>query len=387
MAPDFGDHIQGVVRIWLDAQREIGEAWLRAFSPDWASSAGGGPGGARATSGADAAPAGEDAGMGNAAAGEGRRTTNEQPGPQPTATFAESYRAMLRMWEQLVTGLVPPGPGLEGFGHLYGDAFDNLAAPWFEALRPPDQHLSKTKGERSALSQFTDLYWDAYERTMGRLLESPDVGYRREFDQRLLQSARAWIEFRSASFDYLAVLGRAWVEIVGEMMSELDSMGRQGKKVTSFVELLQLWTEVADRVLIEIFRREEYAKAQGRLLNASMAYRREERRTADAFLKMTHVPSQSDLDEVAREVHLLRREVRELRKSARESEAELRDLRKRSSPTKAQSPARSRPARSRTKAPSKPAAREKKSAQPAVEGDGPKAPAQSPKSDKSNGIE
>jgi class III poly(R)-hydroxyalkanoic acid synthase PhaE subunit len=358
-AVDFGDQFQAMAKTWLDAQRQLGENWLRALSPF--SVPGNFPDG-DASSEARAGEAGESP-QSNPAAITGL-----------TENLTAGYRALVRMFELSFGSFTPaafasftsPGPAspaggqpldaffaesvrrlqglmgipfgqapgtpydmaslsnlwVEGFQKLYGDQFQKLTAPWLESLRPADQRPSQADGDRSALSQFTDLYWDAYERTMGRLLESPSVGYRREFDQRLTQSYRAWLEFRRASFDYVAVLGEAWVKTLTEMMVELDSMTKQGKTVNSLVDMLHLWTKVADRVLIDTFGQEEYARVQGRLLNAAMNYRLEERQTADVFLKMSHLPSRTEVDEVTKEMHQLRRELRELRRRLVEKEGD-----------------------------------------------------------------
>jgi class III poly(R)-hydroxyalkanoic acid synthase PhaE subunit len=355
---DFRDQFQAMAKTWLDAQRQLGESWLRALSPFPVP---------------DASPDGDASS--EARAGEAGAASQGSPAAVTSLTegLTAGYRTLVRMFELSFGSFTPPafggfatpgaapagepalnaffaesarrlqglmgipfaqGPGtpydmaslsnlwFEGFQKMYGNQFQKMTAPWLESLGPRDDGLTQADGDRSVLSQFTDLYWDTYERTMGRLLESPSVGYRREFDQRLMQSYRAWLEFRRASFDYLAVLGEAWVKTLTEMMVELDSMTKQGKTVDSLVDLFHLWTKVADRVLIETFGQEEYARVQGRLLNAAMNYRLEERQTADVFLKMSHLPSRTEVDEVTKEMHQLRRELRELRRRLVEKEAD-----------------------------------------------------------------
>jgi polyhydroxyalkanoate synthase subunit PhaE len=333
---DFGDQAQAMFKAWMEAQPQMGESWLRAISPPSRPQPDGAESGSRGTPKLGEVPWAAPTGMGNVSEG-----------------LADAYRAIVRMFEVSLPGWTPgvsvPPPGnvmptflseatkrlqnlmdiqlpwgpsapkdMVELSRLWLDGFQKLSAPWFEAPRPAEERLEQTDGDRSVLSRFSDLYWDAYERTMGRLLESPSVGYRRELDERLLQSFRAWVDFRRASFEYLTVLGETWVRTLAEMTSELESRTKEGNTVTSLVELFNLWTTVADRVLIETFGHEEYAEVQGRLLNASMAYRLEERQTAEAFLKMSHLPSRGELDEVGRELHQLRRDVRDLRKQLRE---------------------------------------------------------------------
>lgn len=38
-----------------------------------------------------------------------------------------------------------------------------------------------------ALSELYNLYWDIYEKTFGSFLQSPSLGYTREFNNKLLK--------------------------------------------------------------------------------------------------------------------------------------------------------------------------------------------------------
>jgi polyhydroxyalkanoate synthesis regulator phasin len=82
-------------------------------------------------------------------------------------------------------------------------------------------------------------------------------------------------------------------------------------------ELLRLWGTTADNVLTELFATDAYARAQGRLVNAAMAYRLAEAELGDLFLETVNVPTRRQLDEANRAIHELRREVRRLRKEVR----------------------------------------------------------------------
>ena len=80
-------------------------------------------------------------------------------------------------------------------------------------------------------------------------------------------------------------------------------------------KLLFLWVEVVDHTFTKVFRSEEYIRLQGQLVNAATAYKLREREIVDAFLKASHLPSRSELDEGYRRIYELRKEVKELRKA------------------------------------------------------------------------
>jgi class III poly(R)-hydroxyalkanoic acid synthase PhaE subunit len=207
---------------------------------------------------------------------------------------------------------------------LYLEEWQKLVQPWAESLRRAPWHFGQAStGDGSALIELMNLYGDAYERTFGRLLESPSLGHTRELDADLLKGFDAWVDYRRASFEYQVGLAETWTEAFQEFMLKLVSRVEKGDPVQSVRQLLFLWIEVIDQVFAEVFRSEEYIRMQGHLVNTATAYRLREREIVDAFLKTSHVPSRSELDEAYRRIYHLKKDVKELKKALQEVKAEL----------------------------------------------------------------
>ena len=163
-----------------------------------------------------------------------------------------------------------------------------------------------------------NLYWDTYERTFGRLLESPSLGYSRELNERLLKGFDAWLEFRRVSYEYQVLLAESWAKAFERLSQKLISGAQAGEKVESLRELLFLWIDVIEEAFLGVFRTEAYIQLQGRLVDTAMAYRIQEREIVEGFLKVSHVPSRSELDEAYRRIYELGKEVKELKKALQE---------------------------------------------------------------------
>ena len=207
---------------------------------------------------------------------------------------------------------------------LYGEQWKGLVQPWTESLRRAPWHFGQASaGDGSALIEFTNLYWDAYERTFGRLLESPSLGHSREMNEDLLKGFDAWLDYRRASFEYQVTLGQTWIQAFEEIMRRLVAQAEKGETVPGVRQLLSLWVEVVDHTFTEVFRSEEYILLQGQLVNAATTYRIREREIVDSFLKASHVASRSELDEGYRRVYELRKEVKELRKAVQALKGEV----------------------------------------------------------------
>lgn len=233
--------------------------------------------------------------------------------------FTETLRQQLLQLPQEMQKAFQDSSELWG---LYCEQGKGFVQPWTESLRRAPWHVGQAStGNGSALIEFTNLYWDAYERTFGRLLESPSLGHTREMNEDLLKGFDAWLDYRRASFEYQVTLGETWIHAFEEIMRRLVTQAEKGETVPGVRKLLFLWVEVVDHTFTKVFRSEEYIRLQGQLVNAATAYKLREREIVDAFLKASHLPSRSELDEGYRRIYELRKEVKELRKAVQEIKA------------------------------------------------------------------
>ena len=206
---------------------------------------------------------------------------------------------------------------------LYREQWQGLVQPWAESLRQAPWHFGQAStGNGSALMALPNIYWDAFEKTFGRLLESPSLGLTRELNQDMLKGFDAWLDYRRASFEYEATLGETWMHAFEEFMRQLVAQAEKGDTIPGVKKLLFLWVEVVDRVFTEVFRSDEYVRIQGRLVNTATAYRCRERELVDAFLKTSHLASRSELDEAYRRIYELGKDVKELKKALKTIKAE-----------------------------------------------------------------
>ena len=202
---------------------------------------------------------------------------------------------------------------------LYQEEWQKLGQPWLESWRRASWHFGQAAtGDGSALIKLTNLYWDAYERTFGRLMESPSLGHTRELNEQMLKGFDSWLDFRRASFEYQVVMSQTWCRAFERFIGKLVSLAEAGEPIEDLRQLLFLWLDIVDEIFLGMFRSEEYIRMQGQLMNTAMAYRIHEREIIEAFLKISHLPSRSELDEANRRIYELRKEVKELKSAVRQ---------------------------------------------------------------------
>ena len=192
---------------------------------------------------------------------------------------------------------------------------------WAEPLRLSLEIASRAVvGYASAVSEATNLYWDIYEKTFGSVLQSPSLGYTREFNNKLFKSFDAWINFSKASVDYQLVLVEGWLKAFEELTRELASSKEKDETIQNWQQFLQVWSSVFDRVFAQTFRSEDALEIQGKFLNSAMTYRLRQQQLMEVFLKMNDLPSRSEVDEIHRSIYELRKEIKSLKKSLAQSQ-------------------------------------------------------------------
>ncbi|HTL61384.1 MAG TPA: class III poly(R)-hydroxyalkanoic acid synthase subunit PhaE [Nitrospira sp.] len=240
-------------------------------------------------------------------------------------TMFANYSTKLR--EQLLLspdGMARTAGDMAELWRLYLEEWQKLSQPWTESWRRASWHFGQAAtGDGSALIKLTNLYWDAYERTFGRLMESPSLGHTRELNEQLLKGFDSWLDFRRASFEYQVVMSETWCRSFERFIGRMASLVEAGKPVQDVRQLLFLWLDVVDENFLAVFRSDEYIRMQGHLMNTAMTYRIHERDIVEAFLKISHVPSRSELDEAYRRIYELRKEVKELKSAFRQIQSKV----------------------------------------------------------------
>lgn len=235
----------------------------------------------------------------------------------------ETIEETSQVWLQTPANIAGIAEDMGGLWQLYVRQWEQFGQPW-EALlqRTPELYAKAATGDRAALQAFGEDYRDAYQRTLGRLVASPNLGIARDYYRKLQEGFDAWVTWQIAYAEYFAVLSEIWDTAFEKFTQNLLEMAEADEKITNLRELILLWTRGAEQVFTDTFRSEDYVLAQGKMLNATMEYRIHEREIIEEFLKYYDLPTRTELDEAHRRIYELRKEIKSLKKSVAELSAD-----------------------------------------------------------------
>ena len=242
----------------------------------------------------------------------------------------QSYVADVNMWESwfdfIQSATTPATPAAvkttqnqAELWQIYLKGLQKLTQLWAESLQQSlESGAGAVGGYAGALIELSNLYWSMYENTFGSAVQSPNLGYAREFNNKLLKSFDAGINFSKANFDYQILLLDVWLKASEGLMRELASSEEKGETVQNWQQLLQVWSSVFDGVFLQMFRAEDALEVRGNFLNSATLYRLYPQQLMEVFLKMYGLPTRSEVDEIHHSIYELRKEVKGIKKSLAE---------------------------------------------------------------------
>lgn len=148
---------------------------------------------------------------------------------------------------------------------------------------------------------------------MSRLSQAPTFAHLWDMDQKLAGLSVAWAALHGANAAYHALIARGWAKAQRNLLAKAPPA--DGKPV-DWRAGTDAWLAELNAVLLETMRSDEYLALQKRLLDAGLQVREQLRKLGEDLAEWFQLPSRNEVDDLARSVTELRRELRRERRRA-----------------------------------------------------------------------
>jgi len=157
------------------------------------------------------------------------------------------------------------------------------------------------------------------DQTLQRMAEGPQLADLWNTERKFIAVFNAWTAMRRHSLEHNKVVLEAWMKAAGAFAKLLNERADKGEALESWREVLALWVETANEVLLETQRSEAFLSTQRDLVKASSELRLAQQDLAEFYSEMFGYPTRTELDDVHRTVTELRRELRAFKRESRTS--------------------------------------------------------------------
>ncbi|MFD0917396.1 poly(R)-hydroxyalkanoic acid synthase subunit PhaE [Pseudahrensia aquimaris] len=173
-----------------------------------------------------------------------------------------------------------------------------------------------TKGRDQFMAMLDPANWTAYAPEQLRtILESIAEGPKfADLATPHIDAAEAWretLDYQQAAANMAKVLQEAWGRTYETYAKDYSLEDLQSGKVQ---EALDAWLAAANAELLETQRSKEFMEAQRGMLRASMEIKARQKDMAEAWSEAYQIPTRTEVDDLTKIVHELRREVRKLKR-------------------------------------------------------------------------
>jgi polyhydroxyalkanoate synthase subunit PhaE len=241
----------------------------------------------------------------------------------------ESWQAAMKTWSSMAALMAEPGvaghvskglhaspeillrlvrPAWEGFFHMQQD--------WLERAG----RIGKTTGaykfenlDREAFRAWSEIY----EKEFRQFLTVPQLGLTRAYQERMNESLDKLNVFQGAISEFLSMLYLPMEKASQVMQEKLGELAEKGQLPERSREYYTLWLKILEGHYMVLFKSPEYTECIARALATLSEFLAAKRRLLQDALQSLPIPTDRDMDDLYKEVYLLKKRVKELEKEVR----------------------------------------------------------------------
>lgn len=238
----------------------------------------------------------------------------------------ESLHSNLKMWQTMMGAASGPDSlaGIQKATEMTPDLVLGFAQTCLQGLTSLQTKANDWVEKRGGVFSEADIQeldrellktWrDTYEKEFSRYLKLPQIGLTRLYQERAFAAADKMNTFQLELAEYLHLLYlpiEQSLRTVQEKMTEMADDGPLDEKSKTYYNL---WIKVLEGHYMELFQTSEYTEAMHKTLYALHEYSNAKQAVINDTLKQLNIPTAQDLDELSKEIYLLKKRVRELEK-------------------------------------------------------------------------
>ncbi len=271
-------------------------------------------------------------------AGAGRSAGAGEPGQRGGGNkLMDTWPANLKALQALSAAMSEPD-ALEGLlkgANTLPEILMKMVQPAMEGL----VHLQKEWmekagriGKSTAAYSFENLDQEAfrawseiYEKEFRQFLNIPHLGLTRFYQERMSEATDKFNIFQATMAEFISLLFLPVEKSSKVMREQLAEMADQGKLPEKSKDYYRIWIKTLEGHYMTLFKSSEYTEDLCRTLNALSEYAVARRKILEDALRMLPVPTQKDMDDLYKEMYILKKRIKDLEKKVKRTESPTND--------------------------------------------------------------
>lgn len=166
------------------------------------------------------------------------------------------------------------------------------------------------------IDQETLRAWsEIYQKEIRQYFNIPQLGLSRFYQERVNQALDKLNVFSTTLAEFLQLLWLPFEKSYHMMHEKIEELTRSGNLPEDSRAYYQMWVKILERHFMALFQSPEYNKALGETMDALEDYLAARSRILQDMLHTLPVPSRKEMEDLCKEVYLLKKKIRSLEKA------------------------------------------------------------------------
>jgi polyhydroxyalkanoate synthase subunit PhaE len=245
----------------------------------------------------------------------------KQPGPD------EIGKNLLEFFQALSSVAGTPKPGDFQSAKSVPDMMLKMLQPlWRYSIKLQQQFAEMTgataTGEPENMAelvkQMTKSFYDAQGEDFRKILNVPQLGLNRYYQERQNKAIEKASEFQSALTEFLQLLMIPMEKSYYGVQEEIAKLEKEGKAaIKDSRTLYQLWIQKLEDHYMALLRSDDYMNTLRQTLNSLHDFRAARAEFFMDQLQNLPIPTNRDMDELYKDLHILKKRVKELERKVK----------------------------------------------------------------------
>lgn len=197
--------------------------------------------------------------------------------------------------------------------------YQEIFSPWMQIDESIFQRIAA--GDYHAYHDFFKDFNNKYEETFDKVFNMMGMGLNREANEDYMKAISAYIRSLFVTGELVSLVMETLIGSMKTLLERYQSNLNEGKMVTTFREFYDLWYNVTEEALVNLFNTDEFSKVFGNFSDRYAQYMVAMNRVYERMLAGLPIPTNKDMKSLYKTVYDLRKEVRDLRRKLDEAEA------------------------------------------------------------------
>lgn len=191
--------------------------------------------------------------------------------------------------------------------------FVDIQKQWLERYGKL-QESSKTYKYENLKEDAFKTWSQLYEQEFRKFFKIPQLGLTRFYQEKMIRSMDKFNIYQATIAEFSRLLSLPMEKSFQVLQEKLTQLSDKGNLPENSKKYYQMWIKILEGHYMTLFQSSEYTQALNKTLNAMSEFSEAKKDILQDFLNMFPVPTHKEMDELYKEIYLLKKRIKELEK-------------------------------------------------------------------------